>query len=83
VCAVPTLFVSGTLDCNAPPYQAEKLRYGFLESSHLVVDYAGHEDLLPDPEVRAVIARFLAGENLGRVGVERPPPTFVGIRKRD
>ncbi len=82
-CAVPTLFVSGSFDSNAPPYQAEKLRYGFLDSAHLVVDFAGHEDLLSDPEVRAVIARFLAGEDVRALRVERPRPQFVGIRKRD
>ena len=83
VCSVPTLFVSGTLDSNAPPYQAEKLRYGFLDSAHLVVDWAGHEDLLPDPAVRAVIARFLAGEDVRSARVERAPLRFIGIRKQD
>src|SRR5262245_10697627 len=83
VCGVPALFVSGTLDCNAPPYQAEKLRYGFLDSTHLIVDWAGHEDLLPDPEVRRVIARFLAGEDVHAARVARPPPGFVAIRKRE
>jgi pimeloyl-ACP methyl ester carboxylesterase len=82
VCRVPALFVSGTLDSNAPPYQAEKLRYGFLDSAHLIVDYAGHEDLLPDPEVRRVIARFLAGEDVRAARVERAPPRFVAIRKQ-
>jgi len=83
VCAVPALFVSGTLDSNAPPYQAEKLRYSFLDSAHLIVDWAGHEDLLPDPEVRHVIARFLAREDVRAARVERPPPRFVAIRKQE
>jgi pimeloyl-ACP methyl ester carboxylesterase len=82
VCAVPALFVSGTLDSNAPPYQAEKLRYGFLDSAHMIVDWAGHEDLLTDPGVRAVIARFLAGEDVRAARVERAPPKFVAIRKQ-
>lgn len=79
---VPTLFVSGTLDSNAPPYQAETMRFGFVDSVHLVVENAGHEDMLPDPAVRDVIRRFFAGEDVRSARVAQPTPTFVGIRKK-
>ena len=31
VSTVPTLFISGSLDSNTPPYQAEQVRWGFPE----------------------------------------------------
>ena len=52
---VKTLFVTGTLDSNSPPYQAEEIRWGFTRSDHLVVENAGHEDMLVNAEVRAVL----------------------------
>lgn len=61
---VPTLFVSGTLDSNTPPAQAEEARKGFLNSAHIVVENAGHESTLPVPEVRELIASFLAGRDV-------------------
>jgi pimeloyl-ACP methyl ester carboxylesterase len=61
---VPTLFVSGTLDAHTPPFQAEEIRWGFPFSTHLVVERAGHESLLPHPEVQAAIADFLAGRDV-------------------
>ncbi len=82
VTSVPTLFVSGTLDSNAPPYQAEFVRWGFLDSVHLVVENAGHEDMLPNEEVRAIIARFLRGEDVRDARVSLPTPSFVGIRRK-
>lgn len=82
LCSVPTLFVSGTLDSNAPPYQAERIRYGFLESTHLVVDNAGHEDMLPDPGVREVMRRFFAGDDVRDARVALPRLRFVSIRKK-
>ena len=51
VSMLPTLFISGTLDSNTPPYQAEEVRWGFPNSIHLIVENAGHESTLPLPEV--------------------------------
>ncbi|HUP47779.1 MAG TPA: alpha/beta hydrolase, partial [Thermoanaerobaculia bacterium] len=42
---VPVLFVSGTMDANTPPFQAEEVRWGFVNGAHVIVDGAGHEDL--------------------------------------
>lgn len=71
------LFVSGTLDGNTPPAQAEAVRRGFARSAHVVVENGGHEDLATEPEVRAAIVRFLAGE-LDRT-VTKPPLAFVPL----
>lgn len=41
--AVRTLFMSGTLDLNTPPYQAEEVRWGFPNGQDIIVKNAGHE----------------------------------------
>ncbi|HEY0024584.1 MAG TPA: alpha/beta fold hydrolase [Longimicrobium sp.] len=73
---VPTLFISGTLDTNTPPFQAEEVRWGFPVSVHLVIDNAGHESL-PSPAVQDIVARFLAGEDVSAARVSFPAPRFT------
>ena len=59
VSKAPTLLISGTLDSNTPPYQAEEVRWGLPDATHLVVDGVGHESTLPRPEVqRAIVGHF-------------------------
>ena len=74
--AVPTLFVSGTLDTNTPPFEAEEVRWGFTNSTHLVVENSGHE-MLPSAEVQSVIVDFFRGEDVGGRRVAFPRPRFV------
>lgn len=57
---VPALFVSGTLDSNTPPAQAEAVMRGFAHASHLIVEGAGHESTLT-AAVQQRIAAFLSG----------------------
>ena len=76
---VETLFVTGTLDSNAPPYQAEEVRWGFTSSSHLIVENAGHEDMLVHPEVRAVLSDFFQGQDVSDRRVALPTPRFLSI----
>jgi pimeloyl-ACP methyl ester carboxylesterase len=61
VSLVPTLFISGSLDSNTPPYQAEQVRWGFPNSVHVIVENAGHESTLPLPEVQKLMVEFLKG----------------------
>jgi pimeloyl-ACP methyl ester carboxylesterase len=74
-----TLFVSGTLDANTPPYQAEELRWGFSNSTHIVVENAGHEDTLPTEAVQAAIVDFLAGRDVSGARIRLPRPRFTPI----
>lgn len=80
--SVPTLFISGTLDANTPPYQAETLRWGFANAVHLIVENAGHEDMLPHPDVQKAIVDFLAGNDVSGRHIRLPKPQFKGIAKR-
>jgi hypothetical protein len=44
---VPTLFVSGVLDNNTQPFQADDVRKTFKNSTHLVIDNGGQESMPP------------------------------------
>ncbi len=79
---IPTLFVSGTLDSQTPPYQAELVRWGFARSAHLVVDHAGHESTFEQPDVRQLISEFLRGSDVGDRRLVAPRPTFRGPARR-
>ena len=48
---VTTLFVSGVLDNNTQPFQADEVRKTFKNSTHIVIDNAGHESMLVHPQV--------------------------------
>ena len=61
---VPTLFLSGRLDSNTPPSQAEEVRYGFSRGVHLVVENAGHETL-PLAAVQDTVVDFFRGADVG------------------
>ena len=76
---VPVLFISGTLDSNTPPWQAEELRWGMPRATHLIVENAGHEDTLPMPEVQQAIADHLAGKDVAGRHLALPPPDFKSV----
>lgn len=73
---VPVLLVSGALDSQTPPEQAEALRRGLRTSAHVVVENAGHESTLPDPRVRALIVRFFGGGEVRDTTLANPPLGF-------
>ncbi|WP_109298843.1 alpha/beta hydrolase [Aquimarina sp. AU474] len=74
-----TLFMSGTLDFNTPPHQAEEVRWGFSNSSHIIIDNAGHEQILTHPEAGSAIIRFLKGENVDDVALSYPKLKFIPV----
>jgi pimeloyl-ACP methyl ester carboxylesterase len=80
---VRTLFLTGTLDWNTPPHQAEEVRWGFTHGTHLIVENAGHEQILTQPQIGKAIVRFLAGEDVSDVKVALPPIRFVPIEGYD
>ncbi|MEM6630459.1 MAG: alpha/beta hydrolase [Bacteroidota bacterium] len=77
---VRTLFMSGTLDFNTPPYQAEEIRWGFSNSSHIIVDNAGHEQILAHPDASQTVQKFLKGENVDDVALFYPKLRFIPVR---
>jgi pimeloyl-ACP methyl ester carboxylesterase len=78
---VPVLFLSGTLDSNCPPYQAEEIRWPMTRATHLIVDHAGHEDLEPNPDVQSAIADYLAGKDVSDRRIALPVPDFRSVEE--
>jgi pimeloyl-ACP methyl ester carboxylesterase len=77
---IPALFISGTLDTNTPPFQAEELRWGFPNSTHLVVENGGHETL-PSEEVQSIVVDFFKGQDVGARSVRFDPPRFLSVEE--
>jgi len=77
---VPTLFISGRLDSNTPPSQAEEVRYGFRHGAHLVVENAGHETL-PIPAVQDAVVDFFEGADVSGRWITSGPGTFLTIEE--
>lgn len=77
--AVPTLFMSGTLDFNTPPYQAEEIRWGFSNSQHLIVKNAGHEQILSHPDAVDRIVQFLQGKKVDASNLSHPALKFIPL----
>ncbi len=73
---VATLFVSGVLDNNTQPFQADEVRKTFQNSTHIVIDNAGHESMLVDPQVQQTMVQFLRGEDVSKVKISLPPLKF-------
>jgi pimeloyl-ACP methyl ester carboxylesterase len=61
---VPALFITGTLDVNAPVAQTEGIRKAFPRSVHFIVENSAHETL-PSGAVQERVVKFL--------GAVRPP----------
>ena len=78
---VPILFISGTLDSNTPPFQAEELRWGMPRAVHLIVPNAGHEDTLPNAEVQSAIRDFFAGKDVSGRHIALPTPDFASVEE--
>jgi pimeloyl-ACP methyl ester carboxylesterase len=77
---VPTLFISGSLDSNTPPAQAEEVRYGFSHGVHLVVANGGHETL-PLPAVQDAVVDFFRGADVGGRSLTSGPIAFLTIEE--
>ena len=76
---VPTLFVSGVLDNNTQPFQADEVRKTFKNSTHIVIDNAGHESMLTEPQVQQTMVQFLKGEDISKVKINLPPLKFQAL----
>lgn len=76
---IPALLLSGSLDWNAPPHQAEEIVRGFSNAVHIIVENAGHEQILKHPETAKAIFNFLAGEDVSGISPSYPPLQFVPV----
>jgi pimeloyl-ACP methyl ester carboxylesterase len=76
---VPTLFFSGSLDNNTPPFQADEVRRTFRQSTHIVVENAGHESMFVDARVQQAIVEYLRGGDVSKTKIALPPLKFNEI----
>jgi pimeloyl-ACP methyl ester carboxylesterase len=76
---VPTLFFSGTFDNNTPSFQTEEVRRFFKKSTHLIVENAGHESMLVNPQVQQTMVDYLRGQDVSAVKIALPALDFVAI----
>jgi len=60
--ATPSLFITGTLDPNAPIAQTDAIRRHFAHSTHFIVEKGSHETL-PSAEVQDIVVKFLSDAN--------------------
>ncbi len=77
--SVPTLFISGSLDNNTPPFQADEVRRTFKRSTHLIVENAGHESMLTEESVQQVLVDYLLGRDVSKAKLALPPLRFRPI----
>jgi len=61
---VPTLFLTGTWDCRTPAENVTELSPGFSAGRHVVVEEAGHTDLLFRKRTAGRAVEFLRGEDI-------------------
>jgi hypothetical protein len=80
---IPTLLLSGEWDWNTPPHQAEQVRWGLSQATHLIVRGAGHEQVMIHPEVVQAVLGFLRGEDVSRARISWPPIQFVPLEGYD
>lgn len=60
---IPTLFITGTLDCRTPVAQVEETTKEFKKAIHVRVKNAGHEQAQWDSEVaNTIIPSFIKGQ---------------------
>jgi pimeloyl-ACP methyl ester carboxylesterase len=77
---VRTLFVSGSLDFNTPPAQAEEMASRFSHATCLVVENAGHEQTFwQNDTAMPVVVDFLAGKDVRGRRITYPPLRFVPL----
>ena len=75
---VPVLFISGTLDGRTPPRNVEEIREGFPNSTHILIEGAGHgNDLfVSSPEIQNVTLEFIKTGKVVLNRIELPPLRF-------
>jgi pimeloyl-ACP methyl ester carboxylesterase len=71
---LPVLFVTGTVDCRTPAENVADLAPGLPNHEHLVVEDAGHGDLLLATGVQNAIRRFVQSEPLEERRIQADAP---------
>lgn len=77
---IPTLFITGSLDCRTPVAQVEKTMEGFSNAQHIILENAGHEQVLWDKEViEEIIPKFLSNEKMKSSKLYYADMNFINV----
>ena len=77
---IPTLFITGKLDCRTPVQQTEEIMRGFTNAVHIQVENAGHEQAQWEQElVDTIIPSFMIGECIRATTVYYPKLKFIPL----
>lgn len=74
----PVLLLSGSLDGNTPPFQADYVGWGFPRATHIVIENSGHE-MLPDRDVQMIVVDFLKGLDVAGRSIRFTAPKFLTV----
>lgn len=79
--SVPALFISGTFDVRTPVSNAEEVRRGFRNSTHLIIEGAVHSDPLfvSSPKIKDVMLEFMRGQPVSTTRIALPPLRFMQL----
>tara|TARA_R110002073_G_scaffold312586_1_gene484087 strand:- start:11847 stop:13298 length:1452 start_codon:yes stop_codon:yes gene_type:complete len=75
--SVPALFFSGTLDGRTYIESAKKIVTGFRNSSHIIIDGAGHDMFMSTPKVKDLMLDFFRGNKIPSKSIEIKVPKFI------
>ncbi|NRB62326.1 MAG: alpha/beta hydrolase [Saprospiraceae bacterium] len=77
---IPTLFISGQLDCRTPAQQTESIMKFFTNAAHVQVENAGHEQAQWDSDVaNTIIPSFMKGESVESTTVYYSDIKFIPL----
>ena len=78
---IPSLFITGTLDCRTPIGQVEETMKGFTDALHIKVENAGHEQSHWDAEVfDERIPIFIKGEEIRGTDAYYGDVNFIPVK---
>lgn len=78
---IPTLFITGDLDCRTPVEQVEETMKGLNNAFHVIVRNAGHEQAHWDGDVAdKIIPSFLKGEEIKDTDAYYADINFIKVK---
>jgi pimeloyl-ACP methyl ester carboxylesterase len=77
VSSIPALFFIGTLDGRTYIESAEELSAGFINSSQIIIDGAGHDLFMSTPKVTSLMLDFFQNKKVISQTIKIKVPNFI------
>jgi pimeloyl-ACP methyl ester carboxylesterase len=75
---VSTLFISGSMDANTPPFNAATLLWGFPNGIQILIENGFHETL-PSSDVQSLVLDFLNGRSVANRNMTFDRPEYLSL----